>query len=177
MQRRILILFFLLVSSSSAYAGEIADKIAYLAQLRDEGRALVFAYTATPSDYPYLDQSMVDEIWSIVTQAGALVMSFQYIYGNMEQPGNPSYDNWVTNSVLPFFVPGGSVERYQTLVTPPSIPLGDVVIPVSIPDLDYVGVVMSILGYLTGIAALAVGLGLSVWGVPFLFRFFKRMAR
>ena len=50
-------------------------------------------------------------------------------------------------------------------------------IPVDVPDLDYAGVATSLLtAIIPGLVA-AIGLGLSIWGLAFIYRKFKAMGR
>ena len=173
MKRIFLVLLLFLLSNTSLYASPFTEQIAALQVIYDQGNLIL----ANPSLYPHFQMADLSLISSVVSQAGVLLDTFYIGFSGFEQPTNPSFNNWVIGALYDFFDAGGLATQFENLMN--SYPLlgGDVVIPVSIPDLDYAGVVMNILGYLSGIAALAVGLGLSVWGVPFLFRFFKGMAR
>ena len=50
-------------------------------------------------------------------------------------------------------------------------------IPIDVPNFDYTAVVTTLLGVIGGIAAAAIGLGLSVWCVKWVYRLFKGMAK
>ena len=48
---------------------------------------------------------------------------------------------------------------------------------VAIPDIDYPGIATSMLSALTPAIVAAIGLGLSIWGISFIYRKFKSMGR
>jgi hypothetical protein len=50
-------------------------------------------------------------------------------------------------------------------------------IPVDIPSYDYAGVATTLLGLMAFPVAAAIGLGLSFFGIRFIYRLFKSMAR
>ncbi|MDR1960231.1 MAG: hypothetical protein LBQ54_14515 [Planctomycetaceae bacterium] len=50
-------------------------------------------------------------------------------------------------------------------------------VDVQIPDVDYAGVITSVLGYAATAILAAIGLGLSIWGARYLYRLFKGMAK
>ena len=52
-----------------------------------------------------------------------------------------------------------------------------ITIPVDVPEFDYAGVATTLLSMIGVVAAAAIGLGLSIWCVRFVYRLFKSMAR
>ena len=50
-------------------------------------------------------------------------------------------------------------------------------VPVDIPSIDYPGIATSLLTALTPALVAAIGLGLSIWGISFIYRKFKSMGR
>jgi len=50
-------------------------------------------------------------------------------------------------------------------------------IPVQVPDFDYAGVATKLLGLMATAVAAAIGLGLSFYGIRWLYRIFKGMAK
>ena len=50
-------------------------------------------------------------------------------------------------------------------------------VQVDIPNIDYPGIATSLLTALTPALVAAIGLGLSIWGISFIYRKFKSMGR
>ena len=176
--KRYVFFFVFLLSPLTVFASPVTDKVAELQAIYDEGRTILATYWGNPSLYPHLTPDDVVHIAGIVNQAGVYLNTFYTTFGGVEQPGNPVFDSWVTGSLDWFFQPGGYGDVFENIVNPvPPLPSGDVVIPVSIPDFDYGGMVMSLLGVVSVIAVVGIGLGLSVWGIPYLFSMFTQMSR
>ena len=158
MQRRILILFFLLVSSSPAYASELSDandRVLYLLSLYEP----VVGQYRTSQEVPRVAE--IVDLYNRYT----LAVARRPIYLGTNSLG--SLLSLVTS------LETGIAAHPEYFSSPESA----VSIPVEFPDFDYEGVVLTLLGYVSGIAVLAIGLCLSLWGVLYLFRLFKGFVR
>jgi len=175
MRRGILVLFLFLLPGV-VYGGEVSDRIADCWTVYNEGSALIASYFSDKSQYPHMTDSDIVLVAGIVNQASNFIDTFQRGFGGVEQPGNPTFDNWVTYQLNPFFSPGGYVETLHNFLNP-SPPSGDMPLPVELLDFDYGGIVLTLLGYLCVVLLCAIGVGFSVWGVSFVFRLFKGLVR